>query len=148
MADMLWNFVGESNHIEGIFETTEEQVEATREFLALDELTVTAVERLVHVYQPDAELRDQVGLNVRVGNHIAPPGGPSIREALASFLHRVNTDSIEVWAAHVEYETLHPFTDGNGRSGRAIWAWQFRDLSLGFLHRFYYQSLENARILI
>lgn len=40
--------------------------------------------------------------------------------------------------------------DGNGRSGRAIWAWmrlkENRDpFQLGFLHSFYYESLENYR---
>ena len=54
--------------------------------------------------------------------------------------------------AHVAYETLHPFTDGNGRSGRALWAKHMladgQDgywLERGFLHTFYYQSLENTR---
>ena len=48
------------------------------------------------------------------------------------------------------YEMLHPFMDGNGRSGRALWAWMMLRLgqdpfALLFLHRFYYQTLENSR---
>ena len=49
---------------------------------------------------------------------------------------------------HRRYETLHPFMDGNGRSGRILWAWQMihhdirPGLSLGFLHAFYYQTLD------
>jgi Fic family protein len=51
---------------------------------------------------------------------------------------------------HHQYESLHPFTDGNGRSGRTIWAWHMmrvgRDpFALPFLHRFYYQALEAGR---
>jgi hypothetical protein len=49
---------------------------------------------------------------------------------------------------HVEYEQLHPFTDGNGRSGRAMWLYAMKKcgrleqgLNLGFLHAFYYQTL-------
>ena len=48
---------------------------------------------------------------------------------------------------HLRYETLHPFMDGNGRSGRILWAWQMlhHDIApgirLGFLHAFYYQTL-------
>lgn len=44
-------------------------------------------------------------------------------------------------------------TDGNGRSGRALWAWMMlcrggsygraKVIELGFLHTFYYQTLEH-----
>ncbi len=58
--------------------------------------------------------------------------------------------ALSPFEAHVAYEKSHPFMDGNGRSGRAIWAWMMQregldPYSLQFLHRWYYQSLNAAR---
>lgn len=146
----LAEFVRESNRIEGILrKPTKAELAMTEVFLALRAPTVLDVESLVRVYQPDALLRCLPGLNVRVGDHIAPPGGPAIIDALRDILARLPT--ADPWSLHVEYETLHPFTDGNGRSGRALWAWQMvrrydGGLALGFLHRFYYQTLAGVRL--
>lgn len=142
-------FIRESNRIEGIKRRpTKSELDAHTRFMALDTIIVSDLEQFVSIYQPGAVLRDRVGLNVRVGNHHPPPGGPKIRAALLEILERLETDT--PYRTHAAYEFLHPFTDGNGRSGRALWAWQMRRRyaghPLGFLHHFYYQSLDaNAR---
>lgn len=142
-----YDFVTESNRIEDIHrEPTDAEIDEHERFIALDRIAVADLEQFVSVYQPDARLRDMPGLNVRVGNHYPPPGGPEIRPALEALL----TDMSDPYTTHVRYETLHPFTDGNGRSGRALWAWQMMNahgrIPLGFLHTFYYQSLSGARL--
>lgn len=133
------DFVTESNRIEGILRppTPEEITEFVR-FMALKEVTVREIEAFVKVYQPDARLRDKIGLNVRVGNYTPPMGSPEIRIQLGLLL---NNHDFGAWTLHCMYEKIHPFTDGNGRSGRALWAWKMQDLRLGFLHMFYYQTL-------
>lgn len=151
MSFKLIDFIRESNRIESIHrEPTDAEIVAHVALLNLPNLTVETLEFFVSEIQPDAVLRDEPGLNVGVGNHVAPPGGPEIRESLAELLEwcgRIHGHSMEPWAAHVKYETLHPFTDGNGRSGRAIWLWMMGGKApLGFLHQFYYQTLASSRI--
>lgn len=145
----LIKFVTESNRIEGIHrKPTMAELRAHCVLLALDKVTVADVEAFVEVVAPGKPLRREAYMNVRVGNHIAPPGGAHIEERLGVLLSWIHDRIIEPHEAHLEYETLHPFCDGNGRSGRALWLWQmlnqqeaFHALRMGFLHLFYYQTL-------
>lgn len=151
----LPRFVAESNRIEGITRSpTMEEAAATTVFLDLPGLTVADVEALVTVYEPGAVLRRSPDLNVRVGNHVAPAGGPAIETELAALLNVASWPGTDPWQVHCNYEHLHPFTDGNGCSGRALWLWMMlragpRDAAmardLGFLHAFYYQTLAQDR---
>jgi Fic/DOC family len=139
-------FVVESLRIEGILrKPTPEEIVATIRFVNKSSLVLDDVVTLVSVYQPDAILRDRKGRDVRVGSYIAPRGGNDIRLKLVDLLERCERGH-DAWRRHVEYETLHPFTDGNGRSGRALWLWIMQDAPIGFLHQFYYQTLQNTRL--
>ena len=136
------DFILESNAIEGIYQDiTKEDIDEHNRFMHLKEITVDDLLNYLAVHQPDAELRDKKGMNVRIGSYYPPVGGPDITARLSLLLDEINNHEISPWKAHVRYEQLHPFTDGNGRSGRMIWAWMHRDLTLGFLHMFYYQTL-------
>ena len=138
------DFIRESNRIENIHrDPSGAEVEEFDRFLNLDEIKVYELEKFVSIYQKNAVLRRQPGMNVRVGGHIPPPGGPMIEEVLTNLLLDVK-GGLGPWEAHMRYETLHPFSDGNGRSGRMLWAWQMGPfkLNLGFLHAFYYQTLQ------
>lgn len=147
-------FVDEINRIEGITRPAlgSEVIEMDR-FLNLSEITVGELTTFVSVFEPTAIMRVQSGCDVRVGNHLPPSGGIGIMYGLENILDNINESTKTPWENHVDYETLHPFTDCNGRSGRALWAWQMLNegqewwLDIGFLHMFYYQSLEHARLL-
>lgn len=141
-------FADESNKIEGMGPATFKEVAALRDFLDQPIPSSEALEAYVGEVAPGHVLRERVGLNVRVGNHIAPAGGPEIRERLHQRL--MTRSNWTPYQNHLFYENLHPFTDGNGRSGRALWLYEMiergnlaRPMALGFLHSFYYQTLEE-----
>jgi len=148
-AFSLADFVRESNRIEGIHrEPHGDEIYATRCFLDLKAVHISSMVDLVRAYQQDARPRFVQGLDVRVGRYFPPRGGPDVQRSLQHLLKRVSDGTYTPWYGHVEYETLHPFTDGNGRSGRALWLWAMGGMNkaqLGFLHHWYYQSLQNAR---
>lgn len=147
----LVRFQAESNRIEGINRVGADEVEALQTFLASERISTGELAAYVKVIQPDARLRATSDIPcVRVGNHIAPPSGPKLMTDLNMLLDRVNgvSGSISAFEAHIAYETLHPFEDGNGRSGRALWLWQMVkqehfNFELDFLHKFYYQTMQH-----
>ena len=149
--DKLIAFVRESNAIEGYhYDPKGIEIEAHNYLLSTPELTVADVSNFVMMIA-NAPLRDRFGMDVRVGNHYPPRGGVEVRYHLDRLLQEINAKLVSPFEAHHRYETLHPFMDGNGRSGRAIWLWHMQrnnermHRQLSFLHTWYYQSLDGRR---
>jgi hypothetical protein len=144
----LSNFVTESNKIEGITdpEVIEDDLKRTRKFLSLSKITL----KDLNEYNTAGKLRNKKGMNVQVGAYYPNEGGIFIEKQLKVLIKQVNEDVKLPFWLHIAFETLHPYTDGNGRTGRVLWAWQMitqegYDLSLGFLHEYYYQSFRELR---
>jgi hypothetical protein len=149
----LIEFVRESNAIEGILrDPTSAEVLAHLSVLKAKRITLHVLRAFVQIVA-DAPLREQMGQDVVVGNHRPPVGGPHIKDELEKILQAVNQKGANIYKVHAKYETLHPFMDGNGRSGRVLWLWMMQRKGytgpehggryLNFLHVWYYQSLAN-----
>ncbi|MCL1969762.1 MAG: Fic family protein [Bacteroidetes bacterium] len=66
----------------------------------------------------------RAGEYVRVGWHIAPPP-EQIQNMLENLMYQYNSENDKYFLEkiaefHLQFETIHPFCDGNGRMGRLI----------------------------
>lgn len=138
-------FVTESNLIEGIIrDPTFEELDEHNRFVRLIQPTLGDLKQFVNIYEPGVKLRDRDGMDVFVGEHLPIMGGPAVPQILRQLLDEL--DTLTPFQAHLRYETLHPFMDCNGRSGRVLWAWQMKNNTThNFLHAFYYQALGAQR---
>jgi Fic family protein len=153
MAYTLKDFARESNMIEGIEDGAHnwDHHEALKHFLSLNTLRRSDLEEFVSAVEPGAFLRTRPEHRVRVGNHVAPPSALALVE-LAALLDDVNDKEPDPYVCHQRYEAIHPFIDGNGRSGRALWlwirvkrGWNPNAMPWLFLQAWYYESLSAWR---
>lgn len=70
-----------------------------------------------HIYPGEFRTR-----GVQVGGHICP-NPVSVPYMVDNWAHKLKDDYNDELRVHADYETIHPFFDGNGRSGRLLWLW-------------------------
>jgi Fic family protein len=101
-------------------------------------------------------------IRVRVGDYVAPPP-ERVRPMMSQLLAWWNKDAAGISAilssaiVHYQFETIHPFADGNGRTGRMLSLWELYRRGFDHHHIFsidefywedrprYYDALETVR---
>jgi Fic family protein len=112
-------------------------IEAAYDFARTDEPFSVATFRDVHRLLFDGTVDERLGGEIRTSQNwiggeasspvnadfVPPPEGEVERllADLAEFCNRVDLPTVlQAAVAHAQYETIHPFMDGNGRAGRAL----------------------------
>lgn len=137
MDDKVKQFLKESNAIEGVYdsESLDCATRAWNFLIKQEELTEEIVLRTHRLLMTGQTLTpDEIGYYRMVAVYI---GGKEaihyseIKPAMDVWLKNVKAstqlpgrDGIFIEVDHIRYEKIHPFIDGNGRTGRMFMNWQ------------------------
>lgn len=124
LGDWVPDFVRVSNRMAGIIrEPTASEISAHRGLLAANALRVENLELFVH-HVAHGALRSEPGARTPSANERMPPPAGDLKADLATIVLAAQKQAASPQRLHRIYTLLSPFTDGNGRCGRALLMWQ------------------------
>ena len=119
-GDWVVDFVRENNRLAGILrDPSPAEIGAHRGLLAARTLRVEHLTIFVHHVQASAKLRADAAAGEKVWRRRA-----SVYAALEGIILTAQEGLFCPYRLYRLYMLLRPFTDANGRSGRALWLWQ------------------------
>lgn len=124
-------YIKASNEIEGIY-SKEEDAQSLLAWAYLEQLTtlshtdIMRVQKMITLHQEDLKpnekgyYRGMAGndVNVSVGGRLAPEFS-KVPELMQGWL--TDIPFMTPLTGHIRFESIHPFRDGNGRTGRMIY---------------------------
>lgn len=133
MIDALTReFLKESNAIEGVYDdkSLEDAITAWEFLIRHSVMTLKNIKRTHEILMRRQPLRpSEIGqfrrINVYVNDHkMLPPQLVESMTLMEFCLPTMRVSPKPDWKAlHVKYESIHPFVDGNGRTGRMFMNW-------------------------
>jgi len=123
-------FIAESNAIEGVNDVEEVKI-GFDAYLSIAQITLKHIlllhKKLMGNLAPDigGKIRTQV---VYVGGRAC--SDKDIDKRLRSLCKKAPRNAMEALQWHIEFEHIHPFLDGNGRTGRLIYYRQCKDIGV------------------
>lgn len=137
--DEIIEFLDESNSIEGVYDAHSlgDAMDAWEFCIAQPKLTTAVIlqtHRLLMVNQPILDIDKGKFRNITV--YIGGRAGLNalhISGAIQTWCRKMKKLPPDWKAMHVEYEKIHPFIDGNGRTGRIFLQWHRVRLGLPIL---------------
>lgn len=137
-------FLRESNAIEGVYDDASlQQAKYAWAYLkGQSEITIAVVlkvHKILMLYQP--LMPDQKGYfrqcEVTIGGRYGEPW-LNVPKKMGQWIKYANAPATPhaesfIKVSHIDYENIHPFVDGNGRTGRLFMNWQRRKCGLPLL---------------
>jgi hypothetical protein len=124
LSDWVPDFVRVSNRMAGITrEPTPSEISAHRGLLAANALRVENLEMFVHHVAEGARVRSEACAHAESTDEVTT-SAEQLKADLATIVLAAQKHAASPQRLHRIYTMLSPFTDGNGRCGRALLMWQ------------------------